>query len=81
MAQTTLARAVFASGDVTDLDTLLQEAEVRVLGSLAEKQVTTPDYYPLTLNALVHACNQISNRDPVVQYDERQVSETVEVKG
>jgi uncharacterized protein len=52
--------------------------EVRVLGSLAEKQVTTPDYYPLTMNALVHACNQISNRDPVVQYDERQVAEAVD---
>jgi uncharacterized protein len=51
---------------------------VRVLGSLAEKQVTTPDYYPLTMNALVHACNQISNRDPVVQYDERQVAEAVD---
>jgi uncharacterized protein len=60
------------------VETLLSEAEVRVLGSLAEKQVTTPDYYPLTMNALVHACNQISNRDPVVQYDERQVSEAVE---
>jgi uncharacterized protein YceH (UPF0502 family) len=51
---------------------------VRVLGALAEKQVTTPDYYPLTMNALVHACNQISNRDPVVQYDERQVAEAVD---
>jgi uncharacterized protein len=60
------------------VETLLNEAEVRVLGSLAEKQVTTPDYYPLTLNALVHACNQISNRDPVVQYDERAVTEAVD---
>jgi uncharacterized protein YceH (UPF0502 family) len=60
------------------METLLSEAEVRVLGSLAEKQVTTPDYYPLTMNALVHACNQISNRDPVVQYDERQVEEAVD---
>jgi uncharacterized protein YceH (UPF0502 family) len=60
------------------METLLTEAEVRVLGSLAEKQVTTPDYYPLTMNALVHACNQISNRDPVVQYDERQVEEAVD---
>lgn len=51
---------------------------MRVVGSLAEKQVTTPDYYPLTMNALVHACNQISNRDPVVQYDERQVTEAVD---
>jgi len=60
------------------LETLLSEAEARVLGSLAEKQVTTPDYYPLTMNALVHACNQLSNRDPVVQYDERQVAEAVD---
>ena len=63
---------------MTDLETLLNEAEVRVLGSLVEKQVTTPDYYPLTLNALVHACNQLSNRDPVVQYDERDVAEAVD---
>ena len=60
------------------MDTILNEAEVRVVGSLIEKQVTTPDYYPLTLNALVHACNQISNRDPVVQYDERVVADAVE---
>ena len=60
------------------METLLTEAEARVLGSLAEKQVTTPDYYPLTMNALVHACNQISNRDPVVQYDERTVNFAVD---
>jgi uncharacterized protein YceH (UPF0502 family) len=60
------------------METLLSEAEVRVLGSLAEKQVTTPDYYPLTMNALVHACNQLSNRDPVVQYDERTVADAVD---
>jgi uncharacterized protein YceH (UPF0502 family) len=60
------------------VDTLLNTAEVRVVGSLVEKQVTTPDYYPLTLNALVNACNQISNRDPVVQYGEREVADAVE---
>lgn len=60
------------------MEKLLSEAEVRVLGSLVEKQVTTPDYYPLTMNALINACNQISNRDPVVQYDERQVTEAVD---
>jgi hypothetical protein len=60
------------------VDTLLNEAEVRVLGSLVEKQVTTPDNYPLTLNALVNACNQISNRDPVVSYDERTVTFAVD---
>jgi hypothetical protein len=49
-------------------------AEVRVLGTLMEKEATTPEYYPLSLNALVNGCNQKSNRDPVVAYD----SETVE---
>ncbi len=48
----------------------LSPVEARVLGSLAEKQLTTPKQYPLTLNALVLACNQSSNRDPVVAYDE-----------
>ncbi len=57
---------------------LLNETEVRVAGSLVEKQVTTPDYYPLTLNALVAACNQISNRDPVVSYDEATVTSALE---
>jgi len=51
------------------LDTLT-DVEARVLGSLVEKQLTTPEYYPLTLNALTAACNQKSNRDPVVSYDE-----------
>jgi uncharacterized protein len=49
---------------------LLDAAEVRVLGALLEKEATTPEYYPLSLNALVNACNQKSNRDPVVDYDE-----------
>ncbi|HVF57047.1 MAG TPA: DUF480 domain-containing protein [Pyrinomonadaceae bacterium] len=56
----------------------MNEIEVRVAGSLVEKQVTTPEYYPLTLNALVNACNQISNRDPVVAYDERTVAGALE---
>ena len=51
----------------------LNAAEVRVLGSLIEKQITTPDYYPLTLNALVNACNQLTNRDPVVAFDDQTV--------
>jgi uncharacterized protein len=46
---------------------------VRVLGSLIEKQITTPDYYPLTLNALMNACNQLTNREPVVAFDEHTV--------
>lgn len=53
---------------------ILNEIEVRVLGSLVEKQLTTPEYYPMTLNALVAACNQKSNRDPVVSYDESTVT-------
>lgn len=57
---------------------LLNDVEVRVLGALIEKQITTPEYYPLTLNALTHACNQISNRDPVVAYDEQTVVRALE---
>lgn len=52
---------------------ILTEVEARVLGCLIEKQTTTPDAYPLTLNNLVLACNQKSNREPVVNYDERTV--------
>jgi uncharacterized protein YceH (UPF0502 family) len=52
---------------------LLDQNEARVLGSLVEKEITTPDYYPLSLNALLHACNQRSNRDPVMDLDERAV--------
>ncbi|HLL14205.1 MAG TPA: YceH family protein [Pyrinomonadaceae bacterium] len=52
---------------------ILSAEEVRVVGALVEKQVTTPEYYPLTLNALRQACNQLSNRDPVVAFDERTV--------
>ncbi|MEO6049945.1 MAG: YceH family protein [Pyrinomonadaceae bacterium] len=57
---------------------ILTEIEARVLGSLVEKQLTTPEYYPLTLNALVNACNQKSNRDPVVSYDEATVNQCLE---
>jgi len=49
---------------------LLTDIEARVLGSLIEKDITTPDYYPLSLNALVNACNQKNNRDPVMTLDE-----------
>jgi len=52
------------------MDFSLNADEVRVLGSLLEKEITTPEYYPLSLNALLNACNQKSNRDPVVHYDE-----------
>ena len=56
----------------------LSPIEVRVLGSLLEKEITTPEYYPLTLNALVNACNQKSNRDPVVSYDDDTVADALE---
>lgn len=56
----------------------LTEIEARILGSLIEKQLTTPEYYPQTLNALTNACNQKSNRDPVVSYTESTVSNAVE---
>jgi uncharacterized protein len=55
----------------------LSAAELRVLGCLIEKELTTPQQYPLTLNALMLACNQTSNRDPVVDYDEATVDEAV----
>jgi uncharacterized protein YceH (UPF0502 family) len=57
---------------------LLDPVEVRVLGALIEKEATTPEYYPLSLNALVNACNQKSNRYPVVDYDEGTVRSAVE---
>ena len=52
-------------------------SEVRVLGSLIEKEMTTPDYYPLSLNALTNACNQTSNRDPVVHWEAQEVETTL----
>jgi uncharacterized protein len=51
----------------------LEDAELRVLGSLMEKSRTTPDYYPMTINSLVAACNQKTSRNPVVQYDNETV--------
>ncbi|HET7287821.1 MAG TPA: YceH family protein [Pyrinomonadaceae bacterium] len=60
------------------MPTILSDIEARVLGSLIEKQVTTPEYYPLTLNALTLACNQKNNRNPVTSYSENQVADAVE---
>jgi uncharacterized protein YceH (UPF0502 family) len=60
------------------MDWQLDAVEVRVLGALMEKEITTPDYYPLSLNALVNACNQKSNRDPVVVYDDSTVETALE---
>jgi uncharacterized protein len=57
---------------------LLDPVEVRVLGVLIEKEATTPEYYPLSLNALVNACNQKSNRYPIVDYDENTVRSAIE---
>ena len=58
---------------------ILQPAEVRVLGALLEKDITTPEYYPLTLNALQNACNQKSSREPIVNYSEETVSQALEM--
>ncbi len=56
----------------------LNSVEARVLGALVEKNITTPDYYPLSLNALVNACNQKNNRDPVMMLDEAAVREALD---
>ena len=60
------------------MDWQLDAAELRVLGALMEKEVATPEYYPLSLNALVNACNQKSNREPVVAYDDETVETALE---
>ncbi len=60
------------------MDFILHPVEQRVLGALLEKDITTPEYYPLTMNALVAACNQKSNRDPVVSYDDGLVERAIE---
>lgn len=57
---------------------ILNETEARIVGALVEKQLTTPEYYPLTLNALVSACNQKNNRDPVMSLDETTVNSALE---
>jgi uncharacterized protein YceH (UPF0502 family) len=56
----------------------LNEYELRALGALVEKQMATPEYYPMTLNALVNACNQKNHRDPVVSYDETIVAKALD---
>ena len=60
------------------MNVLLNDNEIRVLGALVEKESTTPDYYPLSLNALTNACNQKSNRDPVMSLSEGEVTEALE---
>lgn len=56
----------------------LDAVEARVLGCLIEKEITTPEYYPMTLNALLNACNQKSNRDPVVTFEEDDVADALD---
>lgn len=60
------------------MSTVLTETEIRVVGSLVEKQLTTPEYYPLTLNALTASCNQKSNRDPVMSLGETEIMAAVD---
>jgi uncharacterized protein len=60
------------------MNIILNHLETRVLGSLIEKDVTTPDYYPLSLNALLNACNQKNNRDPVMNLDEEAVRQALD---
>lgn len=60
------------------MERTIDDIGVRVLGSLIEKEITTPDNYPLTLNALTAACNQTSNRDPVLEVDQATVSKSLE---
>ena len=60
------------------MDIVLSDKEVRVLGCLIEKELSTPEYYPLSINALTTACNQKSSRDPVVSYLEKTVEEIVD---
>ncbi len=75
---------VAPASDGSDLSPVLSEnvrlspPEARVLGCLMEKEAATPDYYPLTLNALLAACNQKSSRDPIVEYDTDEVVEALE---
>ena len=59
------------------MNIILNEVEARVLGALVEKEITTPEYYPLSLNALVNACNQKSNRHPVMNLDENGVRDAL----
>jgi uncharacterized protein YceH (UPF0502 family) len=59
------------------MNIVLNEIEARVLGALVEKDITTPDYYPLSLNALVNACNQKNNRDPVMNLEEEPVRDAL----
>ena len=63
------------------MNIVLSDVEARVLGCLVEKEITTPEYYPLSLNALVHACNQKSNRDPLMNLEEDVVHHALRALG
>lgn len=76
MCSTPSARLKLSPCYVAKVDPL-HAVEVRVLGALLEKETTTPEYYPLTVNALQNACNQKSSRDPVVNYNEAEVMEAL----
>lgn len=67
-----------ARSKIRMMEIKLTEIEVRVLGSLIEKDITTPEYYPLSLNGLVNACNQKTNREPVMQLDEDGVCDALD---
>lgn len=66
---------------ILTVNIILSDVEARVLGCLMEKEITTPEYYPLSLNALVHACNQKSNRDPLMNLDEDAVRQALRSLG
>jgi hypothetical protein len=66
---------------IFSVNIVLSEVEARVLGCLVEKEITTPEYYPLSLNALLHACNQKSNRDPLMTLDEDAVRRALRTLG
>ncbi len=63
------------------MDIFLNDVDARVLGALIEKEITTPDYYPLSINSLVYACNQKNNRDPVMSLDENAVRDALRALG
>jgi uncharacterized protein len=67
-----------AEEDLKPMDIVLNDVEARVLGALVEKDITTPNYYPLSINALVNACNQKNNRDPVMSLDENAVRDALQ---
>lgn len=67
-----------AESATTAIPSTLSPEEVRVLGCLIEKEITLPDYYPMTLNALVTACNQTTNREPLMQLDDTTVAQALE---